>query len=57
MQKNASKNIIPSKSYKFLKIWVAIKLRTIFNRVQKVLSFDIIHARNLKFGMYLPCYV
>ena len=26
MQKTASKNIIPSESYEFLKIWVAIKL-------------------------------
>ena len=27
MQKTASKNIIPSESYEFFKIWVAIKLR------------------------------
>ena len=27
MQKTASKNIIPSKSYEFLKIWVANKVQ------------------------------
>ena len=47
MQKTASKNIIPSESYKYLKIWVAIKL--LYARM------DTIHSRNLKFGIYLPC--
>ena len=41
-KKNASKNIIPSKRYEFLKIWVAIKL----------LHLDTMHVGNLEFGMY-----
>ena len=58
MQKTASKNIISSESYEFLKIWVAIRI-TIYARFLKeykmYIHLDTIHARNLKFGMYLPC--
>ena len=62
MQKSASKNIIPSGSYDFLNIRVAIQL--LYARELQIaiaqnhlgtIYLDTIHARDLKFGMYLPC--
>ena len=44
--KNRTKNIVPSKSYGFLKICVAIKLI-----YPQIIHLDTMHAR--KFGMYL----
>ena len=61
MRKTASKNIVPSESYVFLKIWVAIKLLYTQNfntrflkEYKRYIYLDTIHARNLKFVMYLP---
>ena len=61
MQKTASKNIIPSESYEFLKIWVTIKLLYMhytynlqprfLKEYKRYIHLDTIHARNLKFGM------
>ena len=65
MQKTASKHIIPSESYEFLRIWVAIELLYThanfkFNaqyliEYKRYIHLDTIHARILKFGMYLSC--
>ena len=62
MQKSASKNIIPSGSYDFLNIRVAIQL--LYARELQIviaqnhlgtIHLDTIHARDFKFGMYPPC--
>ena len=62
MQKSASKNIIPSGSYGFLNIRVAIQLLyvrelqiAIAQNHLGTIYLDTIHARDLKFCMYLPC--
>ena len=47
---NCIKNIITSKSYEFLEIWVVIKLLCVSTK-----GTHTIHARNLKFGMYFSC--
>ena len=57
----SSKNIVPSRSYDFLKIWVAIQLLyarelqiAISQKFFGTIHSETIHARNLKLWWYLP---